>query len=94
MIVEGSLDAIKEEGEKHTFVTSVSGLKPNEVSELINFQPGPSRDNYSLDFHQHPCVILNALEVLGFQVVSSNKGNEIQSRRITTIWTLRKDFDK
>ena len=89
VIVEGSLDANKE-GSKNIFSTSVSGLKAGEISELINLSPGPSRDNYTLDFRQHPCVILNALEVLGFRIVaSSSSGKEA----LTTIWTLRKEFE-
>ena len=89
VIVEGALEPCFR-GQKQHFLTSVSGLKANEVNELINFSPGPSKDNYTLDFHQHPCVILNALEVLGFQVVASSRGG----KESTLIWTLRKDFEK
>jgi len=68
----------------------VSGLKAQEVNELLNFSPGPSKDNYTLNFHQHPCVILNALEVLGFQVITSTPGRSAS----TVVWTMRKDFEK
>merc|ERR1719510_728047 len=55
-----------------TFYTSVSGLKADEIAELKNFSPGVDKDNYTIIFPQHPCVILNALEILGFNVVSSS----------------------
>ena len=42
-----------------------------ELSDLRNFNPGVDKDTYTITFPQHPCVILNALEVLGFRVVSS-----------------------
>ena len=35
----------------------------NELLDLKNFSPGVDRDNYTITFPQHPCVILNALEV-------------------------------
>jgi hypothetical protein len=43
----------------------------NELLDLKNFSPGVHGDNYTITFPQHPCVILNALEVLGFRVISS-----------------------
>ena len=80
----------------------------NEISEMRNFLPGVGDDNYTITFPQHPCVILNALEILGFCVVSStqkqslNDNLEIRNKETTShkcqskhtiIWTLRKDFD-
>ena len=44
----------------------------NEIADLKNFSPGVDKDNYTITFPQHPCVILNALEVLGFRVISSS----------------------
>jgi len=89
IIVEGDLDAKKEQSVEK-FITAVSGLKAQEVNELLNFSPGPSKDNYTLNFHQHPCVILNALEVLGFQVITSTPGRSGS----TVVWTMRKEFEK
>ena len=65
-------------------------MTAQEVNELLNFSPGPSKDNYTLSFQQHPCVILNALEVLGFQIVTSTPGKNSS----TVVWTMRKDFEK
>ena len=88
VIVEGILEPKKEDSKQY-FSTSVSGLKVEEVNELVNFSPKPSRDNYTLNFCQHPCVILNALEVLGFQVICSTSG-----KNNSVIWTMLRDFDK
>jgi hypothetical protein len=30
----------------------------NELLDLKNFSPGVDRDNYTITFPQHPCVIL------------------------------------
>jgi len=91
------------------FHVSVSGLKAAELSDLRNFSPGVDKDNYTITFPQHPCVILNALEVLGFRVVSSapkvvlspppstNNSNESttpsSSIEQSIVWTLRKEFE-
>ena len=80
-----------------------------ELSDLRNFSPGVDKDNYTITFPQHPCVILNALEVLGFRVVSSapkvvlspppstNNSNESttpsSSIEQSIVWTLRKEFE-
>ena len=72
----------------HYLNSAVLIISADEIKELINFAPGPSRDNYTLSFSQHPCVILNALEVLGFKIVSStSKGNFL-------VWTMRKEFSQ
>ncbi len=63
-------------------------ISAKELAELSNFSPGTNKEPYGYVFPQHPCVILNALDVLGFRVVSSC--NDV-SGRVT--WTLRKDFD-
>lgn len=92
IIVEGALTAPQKDFED-VFKVEVSGLKAQELSDLKNFHPGANRDNYTITFHQHPCVILNALEVLGFKVVTSApklNGNQEQ----TFVWTMRKEFEK
>ena len=86
----------------------LSTFSANEIAEMRNFLPGVGYDNYTITFPQHPCVILNALEIMGFSVVSSapkvslNNNMEIINKDETThnhqsqhsiIWTLRKDFD-
>ena len=75
---------------------------------MRNFLPGVGADNYTITFPQHPCVILNALEILGFCVVSSTQKQALNDNqgtcnkdtaahnwhsKDTIIWTLRKDFD-
>jgi len=72
---------------------------------LRNFNPGVDKDNYTITFPQHPCVILNALEVLGFRVVSSTPkvvfpssgtgdySNETSIEQ-SIVWTLRKEFEE
>ena len=83
-------------------------LLADEIAELKNFSPGVDKDNYTIIFPQHPCVILNALEILGFNVVSSSPKimfndskaghvnrqiEEIKNRPDQSIiWTLKKDF--
>ena len=75
---------------------------------MKNFLPRVGDDSYTITFPQHPCVILNALEILGFSVVSSapkvslNNSTEIRNNDMEShkhrskhsiIWTLRKEFD-
>ena len=71
---------------------------------MRNFNPGVDKDTYTITFPQHPCVILNALEVLGFRVVSSTPkivlsgqndySNEANTIEQTIVWTLRKEFEE
>ena len=89
IIVEGNLEDNQKQT-SHQFTTSVCGLKADEIKELINFAPGPSRDNYTISFYQHPCVILNALEVLGFQIVTSTS----RGQESTLVWTMKKEFSR
>jgi hypothetical protein len=83
-------------------------LSASEIAELKNFSPGVDKDNYTITFPQHPCVILNALEILGFHVISSSPKlicNDSNTRLVngqieaiknqpdqSIIWTLKKDF--
>jgi len=62
-------------------------MTAKELQDLKNFSPSANRDNYTVSFPQHACVILNALEVLGFRVISSAGVSDVVT------WTLRKDFD-
>jgi len=70
----------------------VSGLKARELAELKNFSPAPaasaSPKNPTIAFPQPPCVVLNALEVLGFKVISSTTASDV------IVWTLWKEFDE
>ena len=63
----------------------------HEVSDLKNFNPSAvDSDNYTIMFPQHPCVILNALEVLGFHIVTATPSTQPPH---TIVWTMRKDFE-
>lgn len=42
---------------------------------------------------QHPCVILTALEVLGYKVVASSSTSVKQDYN-EYMWTMRKDFSE
>ena len=57
-----------------------------ELAELKNFSPAPaasaSPKNPTIAFPQPPCVVLNALEVLGFKVISSTTASDV------IVWTL------
>ena len=81
----------------------------NEIADLKNFSPGVDKDNYTITFPQHPCVILNALEVLGFDVISSapkvifntytqNVNGNIPAIKNqhdqSIVWTLKKEFER
>ncbi|CAB3384509.1 Hypothetical predicted protein [Cloeon dipterum] len=75
--------------------THVSGLKANDIVQLQHFAASriaPSEDLTTINYTLHPCVLLTALEVLGYSVVAccaapTGPGGEIQY-----LWTLHKDF--
>jgi len=71
------------------FEVAVSGLKPKELADLRNFSPSPDMDNYTVTFPQHPAVILNALEVFGFRVVTCCTAVDNKY-----VWTMRKDYEE
>lgn len=77
------------------FLIVIFQISANELLDLKNFSPGVDRDNYTITFPQHPCVILNALEVLGFRVVSSapRSGTSFPNQQ-SIVWTMRKEFEK
>lgn len=61
-------------------------ISARELAELKNFSPAPavsaSSKNPTIAFPQPPCVVLNALEVLGFKVISSTTASDV------IVWTL------
>lgn len=65
---------------------SVSGLKTEDIDQLSSFKC-QIVDPATLQYFKHPCVILTALEVLGYQVVSSTSGDHNEF-----VWTMRKEF--
>lgn len=57
-----------------------------ELEDLKRFALDQA-DAHTVVFRHHPVVLLNALEVLGYRVISSfNSGSE------NCVWTMRKDF--
>lgn len=65
---------------------SLAFSSARELAELKNFSPAPaasaSPKNPTIAFPQPPCVVLNALEVLGFKVISSTTASDV------IVWTL------
>ena len=58
-----------------------------ELEDLKRFTLDNQSDAHTIIFKHHPIVLINALEVLGYKVVSSfNHGPE------SCVWTMRKDF--
>jgi len=65
----------------------ISGLKAFELEDLKRFTLDPQADAHTVIFKHHPITLINALEVLGYRVISSfNNGTE------NCVWTMRKDF--
>ena len=66
---------------------SLAFSSARELAELKNFSPAPaasaSPKNPTIAFPQPPCVVLNALEVLGFKVISSTTASDVIVR---TLW--------
>ena len=60
-----------------------------ELEDLKRFTLEPQADVHTSVFRHHPVVLLNALEVLGYRVISSFNVN---SDSIQCVWTMRKDF--
>lgn len=56
-----------------------------ELDDLKRFSSGePPTDAHTVTYKCHPVVLLNALEVLGYRVVSSFNSGE------NSTWTMRK----
>ena len=73
----------------HSLLKSRIIFLAKELSELKNFSPSGNPDSYTFRFPHHACVLLNALEVLGFEVVSSTT---MADDADSVIWTMRKEF--
>lgn len=73
----------------------VSGLKASDIEQLQHF--GSARkavpaDDLTVSYSLHPCVVLTALEVLGYSVVSCTAGPTGPGGETQYLWTLHKDF--
>lgn len=58
---------------------------------MSRFDSGGYCDDSTIVYLQHPCVILTALEVLGYKVVASSSTSVKQDYN-EYMWTMRKDF--
>lgn len=70
----------------------VSGLKAADLEQLNRFPCGGYSDESTVVYLQHPCVILTALEVLGYRVVASSS-TAVKQDYNEYMWTMRKEFN-
>ncbi|XP_058451125.1 uncharacterized protein LOC131430284 [Malaya genurostris] len=76
---------------KYPFRVLVSGLKAADLEQLSRFPCGGYSDESTIVYLQHPCVILTALEVLGYRVVASSS-TAVKQDYNEYMWTMRKEF--
>lgn len=76
---------------KYPFRVLVSGLKAADLEQLNRFPCGGYSDESTIVYLQHPCVILTALEVLGYRVVASSS-TAVKQDYNEYMWTMRKEF--
>ncbi|XP_055593796.1 uncharacterized protein LOC129744997 [Uranotaenia lowii] len=76
---------------KYPFRVLVSGLKAADLEQLNRFPCGGYSDEATVVYLQHPCVILTALEVLGYRVVASSS-TAVKQDYNEYMWTMRKEF--
>lgn len=77
---------------KYPFRVLVSGLKASDLEQLNRFPCGGYSDESTIVYLQHPCVILTALEVLGYRVVASSS-TAVKQDYNEYMWTMRKEFN-
>ena len=65
--LKGRENCFSQQKLQYPIIESNFSVSAGELADLRNFNPGVDKDNYTITFPQHPCVILNALEVLGFR---------------------------
>ncbi|XP_014473554.1 PREDICTED: uncharacterized protein LOC106743843 [Dinoponera quadriceps] len=90
ILVRGNLASY---GHKYPWRVLVSGLKAVDIEQLSRFSSGGYCDDSTIVYLQHPCVILTALEVLGYKVVASSSTSVKQDYN-EYMWTMRKDFSE
>jgi hypothetical protein len=64
-----------------------------DIEQLKRFASGGYCDESTIVYLQHPCVILTALEVLGYEVVASSS-TSIKQDYNEYMWTMRKEFSE
>ncbi|XP_072381398.1 uncharacterized protein [Diabrotica undecimpunctata] len=90
ILVRGNLAAY---GQRFPWRVLVSGLKTDDIEQLKRFASGGYCDDSTIVYMVHPCVILTALEVLGYRVVASSSTSVKQDYN-EYMWTMRKDFSE
>ncbi|KAK0089857.1 hypothetical protein PV326_004343 [Microctonus aethiopoides] len=90
ILVRGNLASYSH---KYPWRVLVSGLKASDIEQLSRFASGGYCDDSTIVYLQHPCVILTALEVLGYKVVASSSTSVKQDYN-EYMWTMRKDFSE
>ncbi|KAF7383922.1 hypothetical protein HZH68_014679 [Vespula germanica] len=90
ILVRGNLASY---GHRYPWRVLVSGLKASDIEQLTRFASGGYCDDSTIVYLQHPCVILTALEVLGYKVVASSSTSVKQDYN-EYMWTMRKDFSE
>lgn len=61
-----------------------------DIEQLAEFRSISQIDEFTVLFREHVCVMLSALEVLGYQVVTSSSTLGPDPAHITHIWTMRR----
>lgn len=90
ILVRGNLAAYSQ---RYPWRVLVSGLKAADIQQLNRFASGGYCDDCTIVYMQHPCVILTALEVLGYKVVASSSTSVKQDYN-EYMWTMRKEFSE
>ncbi|KYN32832.1 hypothetical protein ALC56_12898 [Trachymyrmex septentrionalis] len=64
-----------------------------DIEQLSRFSTIGYCDDSTIVYLQHPCIILTALEVLGYKVVASSS-TSIKQDYNEYMWTMRKEFSE
>lgn len=70
-----------------------SNIAAADIEQLSRFASGGYCDDSTIVYLQHPCVILTALEVLGYKVVASSS-TIVKQDYNEYMWTMRKEFSE
>lgn len=94
ILVRGKLRTFNQQDTRSVLV---NGLKISDLEQLKRFDYTSDcgdGDKFAIAFKQHPCVILTALEVLGYKVVSSSSCANNKLDNYEYMWTMRKEFSE
>ncbi|XP_011867980.1 PREDICTED: uncharacterized protein LOC105562069 isoform X3 [Vollenhovia emeryi] len=90
ILVRGNLASYSH---KYPWRVLVSGLKAADIEQLGRFSSIGYCDDSTIVYLQHPCIILTALEVLGYKVIASSS-TSIKQDYNEYMWTMRKEFSE